>query len=143
MQVAVLNGVNMNMLGQRDPELYGSLTLDQLETQIYQWASQLNLTARCWQTNSEGAYVDMIHEARSGADALVVNPGAWTHYSYAIRDALEIFPEPIVEVHLSAIEQREQWRRNSVIADVVSHRITGQGAEGYHQAFLYLAKDGS
>ena len=143
MQVAVLNGVNMNMLGQRDAELYGSLTLDQLETQIYQWASQLNLTARCWQTNSEGAYVDMIHEARSGADALVVNPGAWTHYSYAIRDALEIFPEPIVEVHLSAIEQREQWRRNSVIADVVSHRITGQGAEGYHQAFLYLAKDGS
>ena len=76
MQVAVLNGVNMNMLGQRDPELYGSLTLDQLETQIYQWASHLNLTARCWQTNSEGAYVDMIHEARSGADALVVNPGA-------------------------------------------------------------------
>jgi 3-dehydroquinate dehydratase-2 len=143
MQVAVLNGVNMNMLGQRDPELYGSLTLDQLETQIYQWASHLNLTARCWQTNSEGAYVDMIHEARSGADALVVNPGAWTHYSYAIRDALEIFPKPIVEVHLSAIEQREQWRRNSVIADVVSHRITGQGAEGYHQAFLYLAKDGS
>jgi len=143
MQVAVLNGVNMNVLGQRDPELYGSLTLDQLETQIYQWASHLNLTARCWQTNSEGAYVDMIHEARSGADALVVNPGAWTHYSYAIRDALEIFPKPIVEVHLSAIEQREQWRRNSVIADVVSHRITGQGAEGYHQAFLYLAKDGS
>ena len=143
MQVAVLNGVNMNMLGQRDPELYGSLTLDQLETQIYQWASHLNLTARCWQTNSEGAYVDMIHEARSGADALVVNPGAWTHYSYAIRDALEIFPKPIVEVHLSAIEQREQWRRNSVIADVVSHRITGQGAEGYHQAFLHLAKDGS
>ena len=143
MQVAVLNGVNMNMLGQRDAELYGSLTLDQLETQIYQWASQLNLTARCWQTNSEGAYVDMIHEARSGADALVVNPGAWTHYSYAIRDALEIFPKPIVEVHLSAIEQREQWRRNSVIADVVSHRITGQGAEGYRDAFTYLAENAS
>jgi 3-dehydroquinate dehydratase II len=143
MQVTVLNGVNLNMLGQRDPELYGSLTLHQLETQIYEWASQLNLSARCWQTNSEGAYVDMIHEARSGADALVVNPGAWTHYSYAIRDALEIFTDPIVEVHLSPIEQREQWRRNSVIADVVSHRITGQGAEGYHQAFLYLAKDGS
>ena len=138
MQVAVLNGVNMNMLGQRDPELYGSLTLDQLETQIYQWASQLNLTARCWQTNSEGAYVDMIHEARSGADALVVNPGAWTHYSYAIRDALEIFPKPIVEVHLSAIEQREQWRRNSVIADVVSHRIKGQGPDGYRHAIEWL-----
>ena len=81
------------------------LTLHQLETQIYEWAAQLNMTARCWQTNSEGAYVDMIHEACGGADALIVNPGAWTHYSYAIRDALEIFPDPIVEVHLSDIYQ--------------------------------------
>ncbi len=140
MQVSVLNGVNLNMLGKRDPEQYGSMTLQQLETQIYQWAQQLNLTARCWQTNSEGTYVDMIHEARDGADALVVNPGAWTHYSYAIRDALEIFTGPVIEVHLSAIEQREEWRRHSVIADVVAHRISGRGADGYHDAFLYLTE---
>ena len=140
MQVAVLNGVNLNMLGRRDPAVYGDLTLHQLETQIYEWAAQLNMTARCWQTNSEGAYVDMIHEACGGADALIVNPGAWTHYSYAIRDALEIFTDPIVEVHLSDISSREQWRRTSVIADVVSHRITGRGADGYHEAFAYLAE---
>jgi 3-dehydroquinate dehydratase-2 len=140
MQVSVLNGVNLNMLGRRDPEHYGAMTLQQLETRIYEWAQQMNLTARCSQTNSEGAYVELIHEACNGADALVVNPGAWTHYSYAIRDALEIFTGPVVEVHLSAIEQRESWRRTSVIADVVAHRISGQGAEGYHEAFTYLSE---
>ena len=140
MQVSILNGVNLNMLGRRDPEQYGSMTLQQLETRIYEWAQQLNLTARCSQTNSEGAYVELIHEACNGADALVVNPGAWTHYSYAIRDALEIFAGPVVEVHLSAIEQRERWRRTSVIADVVAHRISGHGAEGYHQAFTFLTE---
>ena len=140
MQVAVLNGVNLNMLGRRDPAQYGTLTLSQLETQIYEWALELNMTVRCWHTNSEGSYVDMIHEACNGADGLVVNPGAWTHYSYAIRDALEIFPQPIVEVHLSDIDRREGWRRTSVIADVVSHRIAGRGAEGYRDAFVYLSE---
>jgi 3-dehydroquinate dehydratase-2 len=140
MQVAVLNGVNLNMLGRRDPAQYGTLTLSQLETQIYEYALELNLTARCWQTNSEGAYVDMIHEAASGADGLVVNPGAWTHYSYAIRDALEIFTGPIVEVHLSDVDRREEWRRHSVISDVVSQRIFGRGESGYRDAFVYLAE---
>ena len=140
MQVVVLNGVNLNMLGRRDPEQYGTLTLSQLETQIYEWALELNMTVRCWHTNSEGSYVDMIHEASSGADGLVVNPGAWTHYSYAIRDALEIFTRPIVEVHLSDVDRREEWRRTSVIADVVSHRIAGRGADGYREAFVYLSK---
>jgi 3-dehydroquinate dehydratase-2 len=140
MQVAVLNGVNLNMLGRRDPEQYGTLTLSQLETQIYEWALELNMTVRCWHTNSEGSYVDMIHEACSGADGLVVNPGAWTHYSYAIRDALEIFTQPIVEVHLSDVDRREEWRRTSVIADVVSHRIAGRGADGYREAFVYLSE---
>jgi 3-dehydroquinate dehydratase II len=139
MQVAVLNGVNLSMLGQRDPAQYGTTTLPQLETMIYSWAKELNLTVRCWQTNSEGDYVDMIHEACAGADALIVNPGAWTHYSYAVRDALEIFPGPIVEVHLSNIEQREEWRQKSVIADVVSHRILGLGPDGYRQALEHLA----
>jgi 3-dehydroquinate dehydratase-2 len=138
MQVAVLNGVNLNMLGRRDPEQYGTLTLDQLETQIYSWASALNLNARCFQTNHEGAFVDMIHDACDWAGGVVVNPGAWTHYSYAVRDALEIFQGPIVEVHLSAVEAREEWRRLSVVADVVTHRITGRGPDGYQAALEFL-----
>jgi 3-dehydroquinate dehydratase-2 len=140
MQVAVLNGVNLNMLGQRDPEMYGTVTLAQLETMVYGWANDLNATVRCWQTNSEGEYVTMIHEAVTGTDGLIVNPGAWTHYSYAIRDALEIFPRPVVEVHLSDVESREEWRRTSVIADVVSHRILGKGTDGYRLALEHLAE---
>jgi 3-dehydroquinate dehydratase II len=140
MQATVLNGVNLNMLGKRDPAVYGTVSLSQLETQIYGWASELNMTVRCSQTNAEGEFVDMIHEAceESAGAGLVVNPGAWTHYSYAIRDALEIFPGPIVEVHLSDLASREEWRHVSVIADVVSHRIMGQGAEGYREALRYL-----
>jgi 3-dehydroquinate dehydratase-2 len=143
MQIAVLNGVNLNMLGRRDPALYGTVTLVQLETMVYRWAQELNTSARCWQTNSEGDYVSMIHEAVTGTDALIVNPGAWTHYSYAIHDALEIYPQPIVEVHLSDIESREEWRRTSVIADVVSHRIAGRGPEGYREALEHLIGRGS
>ena len=105
MQVTVLNGVNLDMLGRRDPERYGDMTLRQLETRIYEWAQQLNMTARCSQTNSEGEYVDMIHDACSGAERLSSTPAHGRHYSYAIRDALEIFTGPIVEVHLSDIEQ--------------------------------------
>jgi 3-dehydroquinate dehydratase II len=142
MQVAVLNGVNLSMLGRRDPAQYGTTTLPQLETMIYGWAKELKLTVRCWQTNAEGHYVDMIHEACDGADGLVVNPGAWTHYSYAIRDALEIFPGPIVEVHLSNIAEREEWRRRSVVEDVVSHRILGHGPDGYREALEHLAAGG-
>src|SRR5690242_16034303 len=140
MQVMVLNGVNLNMLGRRDPAVYGTVTLSQLETQIYGWASELNMSVRCSQTNAEGEFVDMIHEAceEIGDSGLIVNPGAWTHYSYAIRDALEIFPRRIVEVHLSDLEAREEWRRHSVIADVVSHRISGRGPDGYREALQYL-----
>ena len=140
MQVAVLNGVNLNMLGRRDPTVYGSLTLSQLETKIYGWASQLSMSVRCWQTNTEGEYVGMIHEAVGQVEGLVVNPGAWTHYSYAIRDALEIFTGPVVEVHLSDIESREEWRRSSVIADVVDHRISGKGPDGYLEALRYISE---
>jgi 3-dehydroquinate dehydratase II len=142
MQVAVLNGVNLNMLGRRDPEQYGTMTLSQVETKIYSWASELALNARCFQTNHEGAFVDMIHDACDWAGGLIVNPGAWTHYSYAVRDALEVFREPIVEVHLTAVETREEWRRISVVADVVTHRITGQGADGYRHALEYLKDRG-
>ena len=138
MRVDVLNGVNLDLLGRRDPGVYGDGSLQDLETQIYAWARELSLQVRCRQTNHEGEYVEFLHAALDTADGLVVNPGAWTHYSYAIRDALEIFTGPVVEVHLSAIEEREEWRRHSVIGDVVAHRISGRGADGYHDAFLYL-----
>jgi 3-dehydroquinate dehydratase II len=138
-QVAVLNGVNLDMLGKRDPSQYGTLTLSDLESRIYAWARELGLTARCTQTNHEGAYVEAIHDAVGSAGGLVVNPGAWTHYSYAIRDALEIVDATVVEVHLSDVDSREEWRRHSVIADVVDARIAGRGADGYRDALALIA----
>jgi 3-dehydroquinate dehydratase-2 len=141
-QVLVLNGVNLDMLGRRDAAVYGSLSLNELETRIYEWAQELELTVRCRQTNSEGDYIGWIHDADGDADALVVNPGAWSHYSYAIHDALEILKIPIVEVHLSNIEEREEWRRKSVIADVVAHRVIGKGPAGYREALEHLARAG-
>jgi 3-dehydroquinate dehydratase-2 len=142
MQVLVLNGVNLDVLGRRDPKLYGGLSLNELETRIYEWAQQLTLTVRCRQTNSEGEYIGWIHDAYGDADAVIVNPGAWSHYSYAIHDALEILEVPIVEVHLSNIEEREEWRRNSVVADLMSHRVIGKGPEGYREALEFLARRG-
>ena len=139
MQVLVLNGVNLDMLGRRDPKVYGGLSINELETRIYEWAQQLTLTVRCRQTNSEGEYIDWIHGAYGDSDALIVNPGAWSHYSYAIHDALEILDVPIVEVHLSDIAQREEWRRRSVIEDLVAHRVIGKGPDGYREALEYLA----
>ena len=138
MQVLVLNGANLNALAERDPALYGGMSYPELETRIYGWAKELGCSVRCIQTNHEGEFIDTCHQARSWADGVVVNPGAWTHYSYAIRDALEVFDRPKAEVHLSAIEQREEWRRHSVIADVVDHRISGHGVDGYREAITYL-----
>ena len=139
MQVLVLNGINLDALGKRDPELYGGLSINELETRIYEWAQELGLTVRCRQTNHEGDYIDWIHDADGDADALIVNPGAWSHYSYAIRDALEILDVPIVEVHLSNIEQREEWRRHSVVSDLTAYRVIGKGPDGYREALEYLA----
>ena len=139
MQIEVLNGVNLDVLGRRDPETYGGLSLNELETRIYEWAHELTLTVRCRQSNSEGEYIDWIHDAYEDADGLVVNPGAWSHYSYAIHDALETLKIPIVEVHLSNIEDREEWRRTSVIADLMAHRVIGKGPEGYREALEFLA----
>jgi 3-dehydroquinate dehydratase-2 len=137
-QVLVLNGVNLDVLGRRDPSLYGGISLNELETRIYEWAHELGLSVRCRQSNSEGEFIDWIHDAYDDVDALVVNPGAWSHYSYAIRDALEPFHGPIVEVHLSNIEEREDWRRRSVIADLTSYRVLGKGPEGYREALAHL-----
>jgi 3-dehydroquinate dehydratase II len=139
-RVAVLNGVNLDVLHRRDSELYGGLSLNQLETRIYEWARELELLADCRQTNSEGEYVDWCHDALDWAGGVIVNPGAWSHYSYAIRDALELFAAPVVEVHLSNIEEREEWRRQSVIAEVVAARVVGKGPDGYKEALQFLAE---
>ncbi len=138
MRVVVLNGVNLDLLARRDPKLYGGISLSELETRIYEWAQELGCSVRCRQTNSEGEYVDWCHDALDWADGLVANPGAWTHYSYAIRDALELFQGPIVEVHLSKVEGREEWRRHSVISELAAKRVIGKGPQGYREALEFL-----
>ena len=141
MRVAVLNGVNLDVVGRRDPETYGGLNISELETRIYSWAAELGCTVVCRQTNHEGQYVDWCHEALEWADGVVVNPAAWTHYSYAIRDAVELFTVPVVEVHLSNVEEREEWRRVSVIADLAAHRVIGKGPDGYKEALEFLTRE--
>src|SRR5664279_3141829 len=140
MRVYVLNGVNLNMLGRRDPEHYGALTLPELEGKIREWADALGLEVVCRQTNAESEYVEWIQEALDSADAVIVNPAAWTHYSYAVRDALELLPLPIVEVHLSNIEAREEFRRVSVVRDLATLTVMGKGPEGYREALEFLAR---
>jgi 3-dehydroquinate dehydratase-2 len=140
MRVEVLNGVNLDVLGRRDPTLYGGLSLQELETRIYAWGSDLGLRVRCRQTNHEGEYVDWLHELIDLADGAVLNPGAWTHYSYAIRDAAELLPGPIVEVHLSNVDQREEWRHFSVLAGLAANRVVGKGPDGYREALEFLAR---
>src|SRR2546421_3050684 len=138
MQVVVLNGANLDVLARRDPGHYGGLSLSELETRIYEWASQLGCHVRCRQTNNEGEYVDWCHDALDWADGVVVNPGAWTHYSYAIHDALELLKVPLAEVHLSAIEEREEFRQHSVVARLASLRVSGKGPEGYRVALQFM-----
>ena len=139
MQILVLNGVNLDVLGRRDHALYGGLSIDELETRIYHWANESGHTARCRQTNSEGEYIDWIHDAIDWQGGMIVNAAAWTHYSYAIRDALELLSVPFVEVHLSNIDEREEWRRHSVVTELAAKRIVGRGPDGYREALEFLA----
>jgi 3-dehydroquinate dehydratase II len=141
MRIDVLNGVNLDLLGRRDPGIYGDDSLQDLETRIYAWARELDLQVRCRQTNHEGEYVEFLHAALDGSDGLVLNPGAWTHYSWAIRDALEPFSGPVVEVHISDVTQREEWRRHSVLEGLTSGRVIGEGIDGYRSALQLLAKE--
>jgi 3-dehydroquinate dehydratase II len=135
----LLHGVNLDMLGRRDPAHYGALTLPELEAYVSDRAAEHGFSARCYQTNHEGELVEKIHEiVRDGAEAVIVNPGAWTHYSYALRDALEMVDAPVAEVHLSAVETREDWRAYSVIADLAAVRVSGKGREGYAEAVAAL-----
>jgi 3-dehydroquinate dehydratase II len=137
-RVAVLHGVNLDMLGRRDREHYGTLTLPELQTRIKRFASDLDLEATFFQTNNEGEFVEYLHRLPERADAALLNPGAWTHYSYAIRDALEIAGVPAVEVHLSDVDSREAWRRTSVLEGLVLDAVSGQGPDGYRRALEIL-----
>ena len=139
MRVEVLNGVNLDELGRRDPATYGDFSLPELESKIYAWGKDLGLSVRCRQTNHEGEYVDWLHEAIGVADGIVLNPAAWTHYSWAIRDAVDLLTGPVVEVHLSNVDEREEWRRFSVLADLAAKRIVGKGPDGYREALEFLA----
>lgn len=136
--IYLLHGCNLNMLGKRDPAHYGSLTLAELEDAVEKYGSGLGFTVHSYQTNHEGDLVQMIHSLIAEAAGIIINPGAWTHYSYAIRDALEMVEAPVVEVHLSDISSREEWRRHSVITEVSGETISGKGLDGYMQALDWL-----
>jgi 3-dehydroquinate dehydratase II len=137
-RVEIMHGVNLDQLGRRDPAHYGSLTLEELERRISDDARDLELEVRFFQTNHEGKFVEHLHRLEGLADAIVLNPGAWTHYSYAIRDALELTRLPAIEVHLSDVDAREEWRRTSVITDLCVARVAGKGPDGYRDALERL-----
>jgi len=141
-RVQVLHGVNLDMLGGRDPLHYGDFTLPELEVKVKRFARDLSLEAAFFDSNSESEFVEHIHRLPEIADAAIVNAGAWTHYSYAIRDAFEFAAVPTVEVHISDISKREKWRRKSVFEDLdlVFAQISGKGAEGYREALELIAK---
>ncbi len=141
MRVTVLNGVNLDILGRRDPALYGSISLSELENRIYAWGKQLDLAVQCRQTNAEGEFIEWCHDAHGTADGLILNPGAWTHYARSIHDALEPLTIPIVEVHLSNVDERDEWRRLSVIGDLTAARFVGLGPDGYRLALEYLKEN--
>ena len=137
--LVVLHGANLNLLGERPAVHYGTVTLAELEGLVAAEAGRLGWDCICLQTNHEGRFIEYVHEHRR-TGALIVNPGAWTHYSYAIRDALELARCPIAEVHLSDISSREDWRRRSIVSEVASFTIAGKGPEGYLEAIRRLVE---
>ena len=137
-RVEVLHGVNLDQLGRRDPAQYGTFTLAELEFEVKGYARELGFAITFSQTNHEGEYCESLHVASETADGLILNPGAWTHYSYAIRDALEVCGLPAIEVHISEVDSREEWRRASVIRDVCIGRVQGRGLEGYRDGLGLL-----
>lgn len=134
LRVALLHGPNINMLGRRPSEHYGTLTLPDLERQVRDWGEERGMRIGCFQTNDEGAFLSHVHGLTGIVDAAVVNPGAWTHYQWSIRDALETLGAPFVEVHLSDVEAREPHRKISVVRDIAARAIWGRGVEGYRDA---------
>ena len=137
-RVAVLHGVNLDALERRPPEVYGGLSLTLLEQRISHFARELGLEVSFFQSNHEGDFVEELHRSVDYADGLILNPGAWTHYAWALRDAVEVTGLPAVEVHLSDPDAREEWRHLSVLADVVVARVKGEGPDGYRTALTRL-----
>ena len=140
-RIEVVHGVNLDQLGVRDPAVYGGLTYPELEREIEGFARELGLTTRFFQTNAEDEFVEHLHRIHEMSDGIVINPGAWTHYSYAIRDALEIAGLPTVEVHLSDIDAREDFRRVSVVRDLCFATVKGRGPDGYREALTRLKEE--
>ncbi len=137
-RIEIMHGVNLDQLGRRDAELYGGEGLEALELRIATDAHELGLETRFFQSNHEGDFVEHLHRLEGMADAIILNPGAWTHYSWAIRDALELTRLPAVEVHLSDVDSREEWRRHSVIRELCVGRVAGKGPAGYRDALELL-----
>ena len=136
-RVLVHNGINLNMFGKRDPAHYGTATLEQIDARVVAWGAELGLQIDCFQTNHEGEMVERIHRAHEeGVDALIINAGAWTHYSYGIADALATLKAPVIEVHMSNIHAREEFRHHSVIAGLARGQICGFGVGSYRLALL-------
>ena len=142
-RIEIMHGVNLDQLGRRDPGHYGTLTLPELEHEIAHQAGEMQLATRFFHTNHEGAFVEHLHGLPGHADAVVLNPGAWTHYAYAIRDALELTGLPAVEVHLSDVDAREPFRHHSVLADLTRcvGRVAGRGPDGYRDALHLLTEE--
>jgi 3-dehydroquinate dehydratase II len=138
-RVAVLHGVNFDVLEKRPAEIYGGLSLSQLEAKISDWAHEFGLEPIFFQTNSEGEFCEYLHRSPDLADSAIVNAGAWTHYSRAIADALQLTGLPAVEVHLSDVEARDDWRKLSVFDGLVAAKISGKGPDGYREALEILA----
>jgi len=144
MNVLVVNGPNLNLLGEREPQIYGRKTLRELEREVAAHARKLRMRVRFFQSNHEGEIIDELHRNRTWADAIVINPAAFTHYSYAIRDALLAVALPAAEVHLSDVDNRpEPFRKISVVRDVCAHLFTGDGIGSYLKALDALAADGA
>ena len=138
-RVAVLHGVNFDILERRDPDIYGGFSLNELEARIATWARERGLEPLFFQTNHEGEFVEYMHRLPDLADAALINAGAWTHYSRAIADALAVAKLPAVEVHLSDVENRDDWRRDSVFDGLVLAQVSGKGPDGYREALDRLA----
>ncbi|HML35840.1 MAG TPA: type II 3-dehydroquinate dehydratase [Bacillota bacterium] len=140
MKIQVINGPNMNMLGIREPEIYGALTLEEINRQLKEKGDSMGIALEFFQSNSEGAIIDKIQECYGNADGIVINPGAYTHYSIAIRDAIAAVGIPTVEVHLSDINSREDFRKISVMKNVCVKQIWGKGVDSYKEALDFLMK---